>query len=54
MIDVWTEAHDAGRAKGGTLSDEEKEEIWDWMQSRPAVPLTLAEAKRQRGNGHGG
>jgi hypothetical protein len=51
VIDVWTEAHDTGRGNG--MSGDEKEEIWAWMQARPATPLTLAEARRQRGNGSG-
>ena len=35
------------------MSDADKDEIWDWMQARPdKVPLTLAEARKQKLNGH--
>jgi len=36
------------------MSDAEQDEIWDWMQAKPNVPLTLAEARKQRErmNGH--
>jgi hypothetical protein len=38
----WTEAH---KPDDGKLTNGEADEIWDWMQSLPPMPLTL--------NGHG-
>ena len=37
MIDFWTEAHQPA----DRMSDAEADEIWEWMQSKPKVPLTL-------------
>jgi hypothetical protein len=50
MIDSWAEAHDTG-SHGSRLSGDEKDEIWDWMQSKK-IPLTLKEA-REKANGTG-
>jgi hypothetical protein len=49
MIDKWAEAHDTS-GRGNQLSGDEKDEIWEWMQSRPPSPLTLKEA-REKANG---
>lgn len=51
MIDVWADAHDVGRSKGNSLTGDEKDEIWAWMQTRHS-PLTLKEA-REKANGGG-
>ena len=52
VSDRWVEAHDTGDHKG-ELGDGEKDEIWDWMQQRPGVPLTLREARKAaNGRGH--
>lgn len=52
MIDTWVEAHDTGDRKN-KLDEDEKDEIWAWMQAGPAVPLTLKEARAKRnGTGH--
>jgi hypothetical protein len=51
MIDVWAEAHDSGRSKGGNLNEDEKDEIWEWLKTRQS-PLTLKEA-REKANGSG-
>jgi hypothetical protein len=37
VADRWIEAHAAGE---GGMSGAEQDEIWDWMQTRPKVPLT--------------
>jgi hypothetical protein len=51
VIDVWMEAHDTGDHKG-EMDEDEKDEIWAWMQAKPGVPLTLKEARAKR-NGAG-
>jgi hypothetical protein len=51
VAERWIEAHDGGQ-RDGKLSKEEADEIWDWMQSKPTMPLTLKEARR-RANGAG-
>jgi len=48
----WFEAHDTGQ-RDGKLSEGERDEIWEWMQSQPARPLTLAAARKAKGNGAG-
>jgi hypothetical protein len=50
MIDSWAEAHDTS-SHGNKLSGDEKDEIWEWMQSKK-IPLTLKEA-REKANGAG-
>jgi transposase len=50
MIDTWAEAHDTS-GRGNKLSGDEKDEIWEWMQSKK-IPLTLKEAG-ERANGRG-
>lgn len=50
MIDVWVEAHDT--ESRNKLSEDEKDEIWDWVKSK-GKPLTLKEARAKRnGAGH--
>ena len=39
----WVEAHDSGEQG---MSSAEQDELWDWMQTRPKVPLT-----HRKGNG---
>lgn len=52
VADRWIEAHDSGDSKG-KLDEGEKDEIWEWMQQRPAVPLTLRQARKAtNGRGH--
>ncbi len=50
----WVEAHDTDSAEEkGKLDEDEKDEIWNWMQAQPAAPLTLKEARaKQNGTGH--
>jgi hypothetical protein len=38
VADRWMEAHDTGEHG---MSNSEKDEIWEWMQTQPKVPLTL-------------
>jgi hypothetical protein len=52
VTERWVEAHDTGQ-RDGKLSKDEADEIWTWMQSQPAGPLTLAEARKAKGNGAG-
>jgi hypothetical protein len=44
VTERWIEAHDTGE-RG--MSKAEQDEMWEWMQSKPKVPLT------HRKNGHG-
>jgi hypothetical protein len=48
VTERWIEAH-ATDDKGHRLSETEKDEIWEWMQTRPAMPLT----HRKNGKAHG-
>ena len=48
-LDFWNEAHDTER--GTKLSDDEKDRLFDWVQSQ-GKPLTLKEA-RAKANGAG-
>jgi len=38
-VEGWLTANRASEG-GSTLSEKEKDEIWDWMQTRPAVPAS--------------
>jgi hypothetical protein len=46
VTERWIEAHDAG---GNTLPEAEKDEIWDFLQTRTDIPLSRAAARK--GNG---
>jgi hypothetical protein len=51
VTDRWIEAHEP--ADGSQpLREADADEIWDWMQTKPPVPLTLKQA-RQQANGAG-
>lgn len=52
VAERWIEAHDTGEDDKGKLDDDEKDEIWTWMQAQPQRPLTLKEA-RTKANGRG-
>ena len=43
MMEFWSEAHQPA----DRMSEAEQDEIWEWMQSKPKVPLTLP----RKGNG---
>jgi hypothetical protein len=39
-VDGWNRANgNAEDSSGGPLSEREKDEIWEWMQEQPAVPV---------------
>lgn len=42
-VDGWNRANgnaeDSSGSGGGKLSDREKDEIWEWMQEQPPVPV---------------
>jgi hypothetical protein len=50
VCDRWIEAHEVEQP-GSRLSDTDKGEIWDWMQSKD-IPLSR-KAARAKSNGHG-
>jgi hypothetical protein len=53
VTERWIEAHDTGDDRKGKLDEDEKDEIWAWMQAKPGVPLTLKEARaKKNGAGH--
>ena len=35
-LDGWMQGHGGG----GGLTEAEKDELWDWMQTRPPVPAS--------------
>jgi hypothetical protein len=41
VIDAWTEAHSGEQS----ISEDEVDDIWAWMQTQPLTPLTLKEAR---------
>jgi hypothetical protein len=41
VIDTWSEAHSPRER----MSEDDADEIWEWMQAQPPVPLTLKEAR---------
>lgn len=38
-VDGWNRANGADEGSGGALSSKEKDELWDWLQQQPPVPL---------------
>jgi hypothetical protein len=46
VIETWAEAHSTNP---NTLSDDDADEIWEWMQGLPPIPLTLKEARANAG-----
>lgn len=40
----WLDAHQSPER----ISEAEADEVWDWMQEQPKVPLTLAAARAAR------
>lgn len=41
MIETWSEAH----SPRDRISEDDADEIWEWMQMQPLAPLTLKEAR---------
>lgn len=49
VTERWIEAHDTESHRGNRLNEEDKDELWKWMQTKNR-PLTLKEA-RKKANG---
>lgn len=50
IVSFWADVHNAGR---GGMSEEDKDDLWDWMQAKPDVPLRLPKrlnSRRLNGN----
>jgi hypothetical protein len=41
VIETWGEAHSPRER----MSDDDADEIWEWMQTQPLAPLTLKDAR---------
>lgn len=41
MIEAWSEAHSPRER----MSEDEADDIWEWMQAQPLAPLTLKDAR---------
>jgi hypothetical protein len=41
VIETWSEAHSSREH----ISEDDADEIWEWMQTRQLTPLTLKEAR---------
>jgi hypothetical protein len=55
VADRWIEAHEASDKPGSRLSENEKDELWDWMKTRTDIPVSRAAARaKKNGNGADG
>jgi hypothetical protein len=41
VIETWSEAHSPRER----MSEDEADDIWEWMQAQPLAPLTLKDAR---------
>jgi hypothetical protein len=47
IMNFWADAH--AQASGG-MSEDEKDEVWDWLQAKQDVPLKLSRRRKLNGN----